>query len=136
MHTEHLQNVRPVTVVAAWLIAIAVTSLLMLALVGLGLVDADAPSARTGMITLALGFIAGGAFAGLRAAQAPILHGVAMGIFSLIAWFVLGLLSESLLSGSRWELTRDLTITALVVQIVSSIVGARLGYRFALRGNV
>lgn len=136
MHTEHLQNVRPITVVASWLIAIAVTSLIMLALIGLNLVDAESPSTRAAMVALALGFMAGGAFAGMRTAQAPILHGVSMGMFSLLAWFVLGLLTQSLLSGSSWDLTPDVTITALIVQIVSGIVGARLGYRFALRGNV
>ena len=136
MHTEHLQNVRPVTVVASWLIAIAVTSLIMLALIGLNLVNSEAPSTRAAMIALALGFVAGGAFAGMRSGQAPILHGVFMGLFSLVAWFVLGLLTQSLLRGSSWDLRPDVTITALIVQIVSSIVGARLGYRFALRGNV
>ncbi len=136
MHTEHLQNVRPVTVAAAWLIAIAVTSLILLALVGLNLIDHDSPSTRAAMAALALGFVAGGAFAGLRARQAPILHGIAMGLFSLFAWFVLGILSRSLFSGSSWELTTDLTITAVIVQIIASIIGARLGYRFALRGNV
>ena len=41
------------TVIAAWLVAIAVTSLLMLALVGLRLVDADSPSARAATVGLA-----------------------------------------------------------------------------------
>ena len=136
MHTEHLQNVRPITVIAAWLVSIAVTSLILLALLGLRLLDADAPSTRAAMAAVALGFIAGGVFAGVRAAQAPILHGVAIGMFSLVAWFVLGLLSHSLLQGSVWDVGPDLTITAVIVQIIASIVGARLGYRLALRGNV
>ena len=136
MHTEHLQNVRPVTVIAAWLIAIAVTSLIMLAMIGLNIADAEAPSARAAMGALALGFAAGGAFAGLRARQAPILHGLAMGLFSLVAWFVLGLLSSTVLDGAGWDTTRDITITALIVQIICSIIGARLGYRLASRGNV
>jgi hypothetical protein len=136
MHTEHLQNVRPITVAAAWLIAVAVTSLIMLALVGLNLIDANAPNTRAAMAAVALGFVAGGMFAGVRAAQAPILHGVAIGLFSLVAWFVLGLLSHSLLRGSAWDVGRDLTITAVIVQIIASIIGARLGYRLALRGNV
>jgi hypothetical protein len=136
MHTEHLQNVRPVTVLVSWLIAVAVTSLIMLALVGLNLIDADSPSTRAAMAAVAFGFIAGGAFAGMRAAQAPILHGIAMGLFSLLAWFVLGIMSQSLFNGTSWDLTRDLTITAVIVQIISSIIGARLGYRYALRGNV
>lgn len=136
MHTEHLQNVRPVTVVAAWLVSIAVTSLILLALVGLRLLDADSPSTRAAMAAVALGFVAGGMFAGVRAAQAPVLHGVAIGLFSLVAWFILGLLSQSLLRGSVWDVGRDLTITAVIVQIIASIVGARLGYRLALRGNV
>ena len=136
MHTEHLQNVRPKTVVAAWLIAVAVTSLIMLAMVGLNLTDSEAPSARAAMGALAFGFAAGGGFAGMRAAQAPILHGIAMGMFSLLAWFVLGLLSVTLLNGAGWDATRDITITALIVQIICSIIGARLGYRFTQRGNV
>ena len=74
MHTEHLQNVRPVTVVAAWLVSIAVTSLILLALVGLRLLEADSPSTRAAMAAVALGFVAGGMFAGVRTAQAPILQ--------------------------------------------------------------
>ena len=136
MHTEHLQNVRPVTVIAAWLVSVAVTSLIMLALVGLNLIDANTPSTRAAMAAVALGFSAGGLFAGVRTAQAPILHGVAIGLFSLVVWFVLGLLTQSLLRGSVWDVGRDLTITAVIVQIIASIVGARLGYRLALRGNV
>ncbi|HEY0674189.1 MAG TPA: hypothetical protein VGD27_18075 [Longimicrobiales bacterium] len=136
MHTEHLQNVRAITVIAAWLVSVAVTSLIMLALVGLNLIDADSPSVRAAMAAIAFGFIAGGVFAGVRAAQAPILHGVAIGLFSLVAWFILGVLSQSLFNGTTWDLTRDLTITSVIVQIIASIIGARLGYRLALRGNV
>lgn len=136
MHTEHLQNVRPVTVLAGWLVAIAVTSLILLALVGLNLVDAAAPSTRVLMAAVALGFIVGGFFSGIRTANAPILHGVAIGLFSLVAWFVLGLLSASLFNGTAWDLTRDLTLTSVLVQIISAIIGARLGYRLARRGNI
>jgi hypothetical protein len=136
MHTEHLQNVKPVTVVAGWLVAVAVASLILLALMGLKITDADNLSVRAAMGAVAFGFIAGGAFVGMRAAQAPILHGIAIGLFSLVAWFLLGLLSASVFDGAMWDLTRDLTITALVVQIICSIIGARLGYRYAIRGNV
>jgi hypothetical protein len=136
MHTEHLQNVKPVTVLVSWLVAVAVTSLIMLALVGLNLIDANSPSTRAAMAAVAFGFIVGGAFAGMRSAQAPILHGIAIGLFSLVAWFVLGLFSAALFNGTSWDLTRDLTITALMVQIICSIVGARLGYRYAMKGNV
>jgi hypothetical protein len=136
MHSEHLQNVRPVTVIASWLVSVAVTSLIMLALIGLNIVDAATASARSAMAAVALGFIAGGIFAGVRAAQAPILHGIAIGMFSLVAWFFLGLISDSLFSGTVWSLSTDLTITAVIVQIISSIIGARLGYRLAVRGNV
>lgn len=136
MQTEHLQNVRATTVVAAWLVSIAVTSLILLALVGLNLLDPASPSTRAAMAAVALGFVAGGIFAGVRTAQAPILHGVAIGLFSLIAWFILGLLSQSLLRGSVWDVSRDLTITAVLVQIICSIIGARLGYRLAIRGEV
>jgi len=137
MHTEHLQNVRPSILVAAWLIAVAVTSLILLALVGLNLVDADAANTRVGIGAMAVGFFVGGAFAGLRGAQAPILYGVSIGMLSLITAFVLNLVFVTLLDNFEWQgVSPDLSVTMVLVQIISAVLGARLGYRQAVRGNV
>jgi hypothetical protein len=137
MHTEHLQNVRPVILFAAWLIALAVTSLILLALAGLNLVDAEAANTRVAIAAIAFGFFVGGAFAGMRGAQAPILYGVAMGILSLIIAVVLNALIAMLMPDFQWEgITADITITVILVQIVSAVLGARVGYRQAARGHV
>lgn len=137
MHTEHLQNVRPVILLAAWLIALAVTSLILLALAGLNLVDAEAANTRVAVAAIAFGFFVGGAFAGMRGTQAPILYGVAMGILSLVIAVVLNALVAMLMPDFRWEgITSGITITVILVQIVSAVLGARIGYRQAVRGNV
>ena len=137
MHTEHLQNIRPSILVAAWLIAVAVTSLILLALVGLNLVDADAANTRVAIGAMAVGFFVGGAFAGLRGAQAPILYGVSMGMLSLITAFVLNLVFVTLIDNFEWQgVSPDLSVTMVLVQIISAVLGARLGYRQAVRGNV
>ncbi|HUH12397.1 MAG TPA: hypothetical protein VMK65_04780 [Longimicrobiales bacterium] len=137
MHTEHLQNVRGGLIMGAWLIAAAVTSLLFLALASTGLLDTeDAESAMAASWTLAtvgVGFFVGGFFAGFRALHAPILHGIGIGIASLVAWLGLNLLAI-LFDGAGWEgLPPLLTATLLLEQMLFAVLGAWTGYRMALR---
>lgn len=131
MHTEHLQRVRPSIVAAGWLVAIAVASLIVVVLLGLNVLDAESTAGtRVSMGAVAIGFFVGGLFAGLRAGEAPILHGAALGILSLIVWFVLNFLSATLFNDFGWQaLTPELTISLVLIQIVAAILGARLGYR-------
>lgn len=136
MHTEHLQNVRSGLVATAWLIAAAVTSLLFLALVAAGLLDPAAsdhvPVGWT-VATVGAGFFVGGFFAGFRSLHAPILHGLAIGVTSLIAWFGLNVLGLVLFAG-EWEgLAPTLTAALLLEQMVFAVAGAWFGYRLALR---
>ena len=136
MHTEHLQNIRPGILFAAWLIAFAVTSLIVLALIGLNVLDPDEANTRVAIAAVAFGFFVGGAFSGLRAGQAPILYGILLGILSLLITFVLNVLSTTLLRGFEWEgLTANLSVTVILVQIISAVLGARIGYRYAVRGG-
>src|SRR5438552_712634 len=103
MQTEHLQNVRPGLVGWSWLISVALASLLMLAVVGLNVVDPDsATGTRVAVVAVALGFFAGGLFAGLRAAQAPILYGTFIGLFSVLVWFVINVLAALAFPGFGW----------------------------------
>ena len=137
MHSEHLQNVRPGILVSAWLIAVAVTSLIMLALLGLNLIDAETTSTRATIAAMALGFFTGGVFAGMRALKAPILYGICIGLLSLIIWFALSIISSVLVRGDAWRgLGADLSVTSILIQIVTAVLGARMGYRFALRSEV
>jgi hypothetical protein len=138
MHTEHLQNVRLARVVAAWLVAAAVTSLAALALLSSGLLSDETTPSNTwwSIIAVAVGFFAGGLFAGFRAIEAPILHAFSIGMTSLVAWFLLNALASTLLPGWIWTgLTPQLALGILLMQFVASTVGALLGHNFALRGR-
>ncbi|HUF49681.1 MAG TPA: hypothetical protein VMN60_02535 [Longimicrobiales bacterium] len=137
MHTEHLQNVTVGRVVAGWLVAVAVTSLVALALISFGLMHEDAAgSTWWSLVAVALGFLAGGFFAGARAIQAPILHAVGMGLVSLVAWAVLNTLAALFFRDWSWSsLTPQLTIALLLAQLAAAMVGALFGYNMALRGQ-
>lgn len=136
MHTEHLQNVRAVNVVSGWLVAIAVSSLLAFVFVAAGLFDSERGDVLWTTAAVLLGFVAGGYFAGFRARQAAILHGVAIGLTSLVVWFVLNALAGLFFTGFRWEgLTPRLAVGLLLAQIAAAVVGALMGYNTVLRGR-
>lgn len=88
MQSEHLTNLHPGWVVGGWLIAIAITSGIYLALIGTGLLPEGA-GAVVGIATaVAGGFFAGGLFVGARWSEAPILHGAAITFLSVFAWLI------------------------------------------------
>src|SRR5690606_1834749 len=138
MHTEHLQNVRAVWVAAGWLVAAAVTSLVLIVLAGLGLTGADpATDALWALVSIVVGFWLGGFITGFRAIDAPILHGIAMGLASLIAWFLVNLIIDLLLDLAPWSaLTPTTTAALLLVQMMAAVAGTWVGHRVALRGGV
>ncbi|MGH7507244.1 MAG: hypothetical protein ACRELX_16430 [Longimicrobiales bacterium] len=138
MHTEHLQNVRAVRVLAGWLVAIAVTSLAALAAIGIPMLQDGVGDIGTlaSIIAVAVGFWVGGFFTGFRALQAPILHGTAMGLTSLVAWVGVNLVASLLFPGVVWEeLTPGLAVALLLIQIIAAVVGALMGYNVATRGK-
>jgi len=138
MHTEHLQNVTFGRVLGGWLVAIAVTSFVVLAFIASGM-SAEAPTAASSIASLVaviVGFLAGGFFVGFRARRAPILHGVAMGLVSIVAWVIANVLSELLTSAADWTgLGPAIAIGLVLAQMVAATVGALLGYNLVLRGK-
>jgi hypothetical protein len=138
MHTEHLQNVRTTRVFTGWLVAIAVTSLLALAFAGTGVLGSGTTYMSTlgSLIAVVVGFWAGGFFAGFRAIEAPILHGVGIGLTSLVVWAVLNIVVAVAFRGIGWTgLTPALAVGLMLAQIAAAVVGALLGYNVALRGK-
>lgn len=136
MHTEHLQNVRITRVIAGWLVAVAISSLLVFMLLAGGLLDGDAGDSWWSAVAVLIGFWAGGFFAGFRAMQAAILHGIAIGLMSLVVWFLLNLLATLLVSDFRWAgLTPVLAIGLLLAQMLAAVIGALMGYNTATRGR-
>ena len=136
MHSEHLQNVGMGRVIAGWLVAIAVTSLLLLSLTALGWTDAASETTWWSMIAVVVGFFAGGFFSGFRAMQAPVLHGIAIGLTTLIAWVLINAVVFGALGYGEWEgMTPTFAVTVVLAQIAAATVGALMGYNLALRGK-
>jgi hypothetical protein len=138
MHTEHLQNVSIVHVIAGWLVAAAIASLVALALLGTGVLQDELTPGNTwwSMVAVAAGFFAGGMFAGFRALQAPLLHAVAIGFTSLVLWVALNGLAALVFPGWTWPtVTPQFAVAVLLVQFVACGIGALLGYNLAVRGR-
>jgi hypothetical protein len=134
VHSEHLQNVRLFWVALGWVIAAGATSLVFLALVSFGLARAEEGGGFAALATVALGFWSGGLFTGFWARSAPILHGILIGVASLVVWFLLNLLIGLSFGSTGWTaLTPTLTAALLLVQILAAIAGAWMGYALALR---
>lgn len=133
MHTEHLQNVHPVRVLAGWLVSIAVTSVAVFGLIVLGIMGAEPRQDSTwAVMAVAVGFLVGGWFTGFRTLEAPILHGVALGITSLLAWAALNLVVAVSFRESQWSaMTASTAIAVLFTQVVAAVAGCWIGTRRA-----
>lgn len=133
MHTEHLQNVQPARVVGGWLVAIAVTSMVVFGLIVLGLMTAEEDQdAVWAFVAVAVGFLVGGWFTGFRTLEAPILHGIALGLTSLVAWVALNVVVVLGWGAAEWTgLGPTATLAVLLVQVLAAVVGCWIGNRGA-----
>lgn len=132
MHTEHLQNVRPSWVLFGWFVSVAVVSLFVLVLAAAGVVDPDASDvgALWGVIAISSGFFLGGLVTGARVGAAPILHGVGMGLVSLLVWFFANLIFGEALDAETWGGDSPAFYAgSLILQIAAAALGARYGSR-------
>jgi hypothetical protein len=129
MHTEHLQNVHPIRVMGGWLVAVAATSVAVFVFIVLGLMGREAgQDAVWAVLAVALGFLFGGWFTGIRTLEAPILHGVALGLASLVAWAVLNLAVVLVFGSAEWTgLGATATLVVVVIQMVAAVAGCWLG---------
>lgn len=138
MHSEHLQNVTVARVLMGWLVAAAMASLVALALLAAGVMHEETTTANNwwSMFAIAVGFFAGGFFAGFRAIQAPVLHALGIGLTSLVVWFLLNSVATLFVTQWGWPtITPEFAIAMLLVQMVAAVVGSLLGYNIALRGK-
>lgn len=136
MHSEHLSNVSASAILIGWLVAVAVTSALVFVLAGLGWMTPEGTPAGWAVAAVALGFLAGGYLTGTRDIEAPILHGVGIGLTSMVAWFALNLLASLFVNGAVGEgLPPSVTAGLLLLQMAAAIAGAWIADRRALRGD-
>jgi hypothetical protein len=127
MHTEHLQNVHPVRVLGGWLVSVAATSVAVFGLIVVGLMRGGPGDTAWAVLAVAVGFGVGGLFTGYRTMEAPILHGIALGLTSLVAWVVLNLVVVGF-GGPGWSgLGVTAALTVLLTQIVAAVAGCWIG---------
>ncbi|HEX6041861.1 hypothetical protein [Longimicrobium sp.] len=138
MHTEHLQNVRPAGVLFGWFVSVAVVSLIAVGLAALGLEpESGTGSGLLGAAAIAVGFGVGGWILGQRLGVAPILHGVAMGVVSILVWFAANLLAGETVADSAWVTGSEAYYAGLLLlQMVAAGVGASIGSRAKRRAVV
>ena len=127
MQSEQLGNLHPGWVVAGWLVAVAVTAMLYIGGVGLGLVPPDGGALVWPSVSLAGGFFVGGLLVGMRWSDAPILHGAAITFLSVLVWFVALLLGAP---GSSPGVAFALGV--ILLQLVASCFGGWMGRRWTL----
>ena len=133
MHTEHLNNVRLGYVVAGWAIAICATSLFVFILIATNIQSSMSSDGRYIAAAVALGFGVGGAFVGFMTSLAPILHGIMIGLTSLVVWALFNVITSFVAPDFVWtELTAQWTIAVVLVQIMAAVLGARFGYRLTV----
>lgn len=127
MQSEHLTNLHPGWVVGGWGIAVSITAALYLGGVGLGVVRPEANALTWLVASLAGGFYVGGLFVGLRWSDAPILHGAAISLFSVLVWFV-----AALFGGAGAFDSAPVVLGLVLVQLVASVAGGWMGRRVTL----
>jgi hypothetical protein len=132
MHSEHLRNLHPGWVVGGWLVAIAVTSVVYLALVGTGLLPLADSDVLGVTVAVAVGFFTGGFFVGVRWTNAPVLHGAAITLFGVLVWFVGALTLPGRVSILRESAPAVLGL--ILVQLVASVAGGWSGMRRVMGG--
>lgn len=125
MHTEHLENVRPSWVAFGWFISFAVTALTLFVLIFLGVLGTH-ETAGEGWVALSfvVGFAVGGFFATARTRAAPILHGIGIGLFSLVVWFAVNLFLGEPTEETAWrDLSPGFGAGLLILQIAAAVAG-------------
>ena len=130
---ESVRSLRPAWIGFGWFIAIALTSLGLFVMIWLGIISGDAPTEGMGVsLALLVGFFLGGFFVGTRVNAAPMLHGLAMGLCSVVAWLALNLLAGG--ASDAWNaVPLSVALGLLALQAAAAVVGARAGVRLARR---
>jgi hypothetical protein len=137
MHTEHLNNVKPGRVAFGWFVSVAITSLVVIGLIAVGLLSRDGLGGTGwGLLAIAIGFFAGGWYVGMRAGRAPILHAVGMGLFSLLVWILANLFAGELLDADGWNVGGAYGASFILLQIIAAAIGGRIASRDARAGAV
>jgi hypothetical protein len=132
-----LAGLRPGWIPFGWFVCAAISSVVLFGFIALGLVSGD-PEGADPWVAAALvtGFFFGGLFVGTRVAAAPVLHGLAIGAFTLVVWLVANLLLGEPTDQTAWAGPGAVAVAALMVlHTTAAVVGARIGVRWVRQGR-
>jgi hypothetical protein len=127
-------SIRPSWIAFGWFIAAAVAALVILGLIAVGVMSADGTRDEYLWLAVAMlvGFGVGGLFAGMRVRANPVIHGVGIGLFSLVVWVLANLLAGEPTGWTAWRALPTGPALALIgLQTASAVVGARIGVRWS-----
>ena len=127
MQSEHLTNLHPGWVIGGWVIAVSATAALYLGGIGVGFVQPGEGAGLWISVSMAVGFFAGGMVIGMRWSDAPVLHGAAITLFSVLVWFALTLTGQS--GGVE---SVQLVLGLVLLQLIASSSGGLMGRRITL----
>jgi hypothetical protein len=140
MHTEHLENVKLGRVGFGWFVSVSITGVLFFLFIALGVLEPAVSTANLWMVgAIVAGFYGGGWYTGYRAGAAPILHGVGIGLFSLLVWFLANLLGQMVQAAAWNDPPLGFAAGALLLQMAAAAAGAwraSSGARAAARPSV
>jgi hypothetical protein len=134
--TESFSDLRPSWIAFGWFIAAAVASFVVFFFIMLGLLTWDSLDAGGVWTAVAIlvGFVVGGFFTGVRVARSPVLHGLAIGLFSLLVFLLANVFAGEPTGATAWRQLPYVEAAALLtLQAVAAIVGTRMGTRWTLR---
>lgn len=131
----NLSAVRPSWIAFGWFIAACITGLGLLALISLGIADGQSVGGDPWVAaTLTVGFLLGGFFVGVRVGGEALVHGLGMGLFSVLVWIAANLFLGEPTDQTAWSELGAATVTMLLMlQAVAAVVGVRMGVRWASR---
>jgi len=127
MQSEHLTNLHPGWVIGGWAIAVSVTAALYLGGIGVGFVQPGGGAGVWISISMAVGFFVGGMVIGMRWSDAPVLHGAAITLFSVLVWFAVTLTGQA--GGIE---SVQLVLGLVLLQLIASSGGGWMGRRITL----
>jgi hypothetical protein len=129
---ESLRDVRPTWVAFGWFIGFALAAAGVLALTAADMMRPETDAENFWItVSLALGFGLAGFIVGVRVRAAPLLHGLGMGLFSLVVWLFLNLFIGEPMGDTAWQsMSLRSGIMLMVLHTAAAMVGVRMGVRW------
>lgn len=130
--SESLRSLRWDWIAFGWFMAVAVASGILLAFNAVGSPESAGDESFAVAVSLVMGFLLMGYFVGTRVVAAPVAHGVAMALLSLVAWLAANFLGGAVVGAITWWPIDQMTIVSLfLLQAIAAVLGTRLGVRRA-----